>query len=69
VRSSAPSAATGLSNWSDRVVAVGAEAGFTERQLVGDLELEEVVLPSVYVVAPTGIDPVTFRFSVERSTN
>ena len=21
------------------------------------------------VVAPTGIDPVTFRFSVERSTN
>ena len=22
-----------------------------------------------YLVAPTGVDPVTFRFSVERSTN
>ena len=25
--------------------------------------------PGVSLVAPTGIDPVTFRFSVERSTN
>jgi hypothetical protein len=25
--------------------------------------------PGVSMVAPTGIDPVTFRFSVERSTN
>jgi hypothetical protein len=25
--------------------------------------------PGAFVVAPTGIDPVTFRFSVERSTN
>ena len=25
--------------------------------------------PGVLNVAPTGIDPVTFRFSVERSTN
>ena len=25
--------------------------------------------PGVFDVAPTGIDPVTFRFSVERSTN
>ena len=26
-------------------------------------------IPGVSVVAPTGVDPVTFRFSVERSTN
>lgn len=25
--------------------------------------------PSFLLVAPTGVDPVTFRFSVERSTN
>lgn len=26
-------------------------------------------VPGVIAVAPTGVDPVTFRFSVERSTN
>ncbi len=26
-------------------------------------------IPGLSMVAPTGVDPVTFRFSVERSTN
>ena len=35
-----------------------SDQGFCSRHLV-----------SVLLVAPTGVDPVTFRFSVERSTN
>ncbi|VXB39419.1 hypothetical protein MICRO8M_130062 [Microbacterium sp. 8M] len=27
------------------------------------------MIVTITLVAPTGIDPVTFRFSVERSTN
>ena len=31
--------------------------------------MEQFACLAFEVVAPTGVDPVTFRFSVERSTN
>ena len=43
-------------------LAMGYTYGYT-----GDVP--EGLLPSVYMVAPTGVDPVTSRFSVVRSTN
>jgi hypothetical protein len=42
--------------------AIGYTNGYTFDEL-GKLH------PSVYMVAPTGVDPVTSRFSVVRSTN
>jgi len=43
--------------------------GMTPRLDVQSRENKTPGLPGVLLVAPTGIDPVTFRFSVERSTN
>lgn len=35
-----------------------------------DVKAKTPLFPrGLYMVAPTGVDPVTFRFSVERSTN
>lgn len=40
-----------------------------EKRMMGQDSKKPPVSQGLSVVAPTGVDPVTFRFSVERSTN
>lgn len=63
-------------NYNLRFFAVGAPVTGTERPAcsfndhrANTASRREIDPLRVKMVAPTGVDPVTFRFSVERSTN